>query len=272
MKKLPLILISLIIALALAVMIILLIEPYRTKKHQRLAGPLFKEANRLYERGKYARALERYKSIVDKYYKSSYTFGALEKTVEIYDRYHRRGLQVEYLEKFIELFPKRPSSSPHIYKLGEITFMLKGNHEKALKYYSRVIEDFPATQWAKKSQDRVTDIAIQYFPAEKALKYIDNALESMPDGKRRDYLLLKKMEFLWKRGKIQEAYELTAEITRPLRSFIDNNIIFHQLQVREEPTYDNLISLSEVYGRLGFDRKAEEAKRRAERIKGKPEE
>ncbi|MDA3793455.1 MAG: hypothetical protein PF545_07390 [Elusimicrobia bacterium] len=267
MKKLILILISIIIVFSVAVMVIFIAEPYRVKKHNRLAGPVFKEAEIQYGNKKYSKALKGYKKIVDDYYKSRYTFGALEKTVEIYDKYRRRGPQTEYLEKFIKLFYDRKESARYIYKLADITFMLKGDEEKALKYYQHIINKFPSTNWAKKASDRLTDIAIRIYSPEKAMISIDKTLSETLSGKRKDYLLLKKIEIMWKHGKVREAYEITAEISRPLKDFVKNNLIFNQLIVREEPTYEHLILLSQAYDRLGFSRKAEQAEKRADKLK-----
>jgi tetratricopeptide (TPR) repeat protein len=267
MKKFPVILISLIIAVSLAVMVILLVEPYREKRHERLAEPLFKEAAVLYRSGRYAAALDNYRTIVDKYQKSSYTFESLQRTVDIYGRYNRRDDKYRYLKKFAENFPRKDGSAPYIYELAQITFMLKGDKEKALQYYNMVIDNFPDTVWAPEAEQRAADIALRELPPAEAVQVIDGAISKTEDERRLDYLRLRKIEFLWKEGRVREAYEVTAEISRPLKDFVRDNLVFNQLIVREEPSYENLQSLARVYDLRGFSGKAEEIRMRARRIR-----
>lgn len=267
MKRFYVILISLIIAVSLAVIIIVLIEPYRVKRHNRLAGPLFKDAARIYENERYASALEKYKKIVDDYYKSKYVFNALQKTADIYGRYHRRQQQVKYLEKFVENYPDKKGSAPYIYELANITFMFKNEPDKALEYYNMVINNFSDSDWADKARQRTTDIAIQHLSPEQALAAIDKVIAATESERRKDFLFLKKMEMLQKEGRLREAYEVTAEISRPLKNFVRDNLLFNQILVRYEPTCENLQSLGRVYDLRGFPRKAGEVRKRAQSLR-----
>lgn len=245
------------------------VDPYRIKRHNRIAEGLYKEANTAYENKRYSRALDLYKKIVDRYYKSNHTFKSLEKTVEILNTARRREEQRKYLKKFLKLFAQRQESARWIYRLAEVEFIFFGNDEKAKKFYRMVIDKYPSSEWVHASGFKLAELAHRSgkLTLNEAIVQTEEVIKDRPASREKDYLYLKNAEAYWRLGRHNDAYETTKKIGNPAAAFIKNNLIYNQIIVKFEPAAKNYLNLADAYKRLGFNGKATSAYKIAEKFK-----
>ena len=264
MKKLPLIFISAIIVISAIMIFVYVVEPYRIKRHNRIAEGLYKEAEIAYGNKRYSRALELYKKIVDRYYKSAHTFSSLEKTVEILDTARKREEQKKYLTKFLKLFAERQESARWVYRLAEVELIFFGNDKEAERFYRMVIDKYPSSEWVQASRFKLAELAHRSGNLSEAIIKTQDIIEDAPPSREKDYLYLKNAEAYWRLGRHDDAYETAKKIGNPEAAFIKNNLIYNQIIVKFEPTAKNYLNLAEAYKRLGFDDKAAALKKKGD--------
>ena len=113
-------------------------------------------------------AIEQYRLLQREFPNSAYSVGANSRIKSLADLlaehefavgyfYMRKGSPSAALSRFVsieERFPDYGSRDKLFYYSGEVLGRL-GRKEEANRYYSRLLEEFPASEWSKKARDRV---------------------------------------------------------------------------------------------------------------------
>jgi outer membrane protein assembly factor BamD len=113
-------------------------------------------------------AIDQYRLLQKEFPNSGYTAGANARIRGLADLlaehefvvgyfYMRKGAPTAALTRFTSLeerFPEYGARDKLYFYSGEVLERL-GRKEEAVRYFSRLIEEFPASEWAKKAKDRV---------------------------------------------------------------------------------------------------------------------
>lgn len=113
-------------------------------------------------------AIEQYRLLQKEFPNSAYTAGANARIRGLFDLlaehefgvgyfYMRKGAPTAALTRFTSLeerFPEYGARDKLFYYSGEVLERL-GRRDEAVRYFSRLIEEFPTSEWAKKARDRV---------------------------------------------------------------------------------------------------------------------
>ncbi|MDQ6894931.1 MAG: outer membrane protein assembly factor BamD [Acidobacteriota bacterium] len=113
-------------------------------------------------------AIEQYRLLQKEFPNSAYTAGANDRIRGLADLlaehefgvgyfYMRKGAPTAALTRFASLeerFPEYGARDKLFFFSGAVLERL-GRKEEAVRYFSRLIEEFPASEWAKKAKDRV---------------------------------------------------------------------------------------------------------------------
>ena len=113
-------------------------------------------------------AIEQYRLLQKEFPNSAYTAGANARIRALFDLlaehefgvgyfYMRKGAPTAALTRFASLeerFPEYGARDKLYFYSGEVLDRL-GRKEEAVRYFSRLLEEFPGSEWAKKAKDRV---------------------------------------------------------------------------------------------------------------------
>jgi outer membrane protein assembly factor BamD len=123
---------------------------------------IFKKGETLFNKKKYARALEEFKTLKEQYPKSKYLSKAQFYIAECYYAQKQYEEAIAAYQSFINLYPTHPEVPQAQYKLGMCYYKQilsadrdQTNTRRALEEFDKVRTKYPHSEYAQKAQEKI---------------------------------------------------------------------------------------------------------------------